>query len=141
MPYDRDKAVAAVTEFYTFLTTHLHFDPSERKTPPPTRWPEITPARFSFLGKTDTVIDLLKHLPYLPEGKEEEHIYDATKCAVYVGESADKSVEGGARDDFDVDEIWLEGCPYSPIRDTNEHITVLGLPKVVCFCDHAERFH
>jgi hypothetical protein len=35
MPYNRDEVVASVTEFYTFLTTHLHFYPSELKTPPP----------------------------------------------------------------------------------------------------------
>lgn len=62
MPYNRDEVVAAITEYYTFLT-HLHFDPSELKTPPSTGWPQITSSRFAFLGKSDKVIDLLKHLP------------------------------------------------------------------------------
>jgi hypothetical protein len=35
MPYNRDEVIASVTEFYTFLTTHVYFDPSELKTPPP----------------------------------------------------------------------------------------------------------
>jgi hypothetical protein len=35
MPYDRDEVVASVTDFYIFLTTYLHFQPSELKTLPP----------------------------------------------------------------------------------------------------------
>ena len=64
MPYNRDEAVASVTNFYSFLTTHPHFRPSELKTPPPTGWPQITASRFAFLGKSDKIIDLFRHLPY-----------------------------------------------------------------------------
>jgi hypothetical protein len=61
MPYDRDEVIASVTDFYNFLITHLHFEPSDLKTPSPTGWPKITQTRLAFLGKSDKVIDLLQH--------------------------------------------------------------------------------
>jgi hypothetical protein len=127
MPYDRDEVVASVTEFYTFLTTHLHFHPSELKTPPPTGWPKITPHNSDDKRKSNTAIDLLRHLPYLPGGNgQEKWIYDHTICADYT----DKTVEQGI--ELDVAAV-VENCPWEKLQDSSrtEHIVSLGMPEVV----------
>jgi hypothetical protein len=132
MPYKRDEVVASVTEFYTFLTTHLHFYPSELKTPPPTGWPKITSHNSDDKRKSDTVIDLLRHLPYLPSGNEQEKwIYDHTICADYTNERVEQGIE------LDVPEV-VENCPWDKLQDSSrtEHIVSLGTPEVVshhCF--------
>lgn len=130
MPYNRDEVIASVTEFYEFLTTHLHFYPSEVKTPPPSGWPQITPKRFTFLQKSDTVINLLRHLPYLPGGNEaDKWIYDHTSCLDYT----EVTTEGGAR--FACPE-YEEACPWEKQKDSSrqKHIVMLGMPITDAGC-------
>jgi hypothetical protein len=64
MPYYRDEVVAAVTDYYHFLTS-LHVDPVDIKTPPSSGWPGVTSQTCNKLSKTDAVILLLKHIPYI----------------------------------------------------------------------------
>jgi hypothetical protein len=127
MPYNRDEVIASVTEFYDFLTTHLHFYPSELKTPPPTGWPQITPPRVDRQRKSDTAVDLFHHLPYLPGGNaQEKWIYIQTICADYT----DKTVEQGV--EMDLTE-YIGDCPWEKLKDPSrvEHIVALGVPEVV----------
>jgi hypothetical protein len=88
MPYDRDEVVAEVLSFYEFLTT-LHLPEDCIKRPPGGEWPQITSERFAALGKTDIVIDLLRHLPYIArDGKkytEDYKIWEHTICVDYTG--------------------------------------------------------
>jgi hypothetical protein len=113
MPYNRDEVVASVTEFYTFLTTHLHFYPSELKTPPPTGWAKITPHNSDEKRKSDTVIDLLRLLPYLPSGNgQEKWIYDTTICADYTNETVKQDIE------LDIPEV-VENCPWEKLQDSS----------------------
>lgn len=127
MPYNRDEVIASVTEFYVFLTTHLHFYPSELKTPPPAGWPQITSSRFAVQRKSETVIDLLRHLPYLPGGNDADRfIHDLTVCADYTIESV------GLDNELSIPEI-AEHCPWDKLKDLSrrEHIVTLGFPKTV----------
>lgn len=63
MPYNRDEVLAAVADYYDFLT-RLHITPQEIRRPPPSGWPQVTQESLSRLGKTaPKVTDLLKHLP------------------------------------------------------------------------------
>lgn len=127
MPYNHDEVIASVTEFYDFLATHLHFSPADFKNPPPTGWPQITPPRIERQRKSDTSIDLLRHLPYLPGGTgEHKWIYLQTVCADYT----DKKVEQGV--ELDLEEI-IENCPWEKLKDPSrmEHIVSLGMPEVV----------
>jgi hypothetical protein len=64
MPYHQEEVVAALTDYYHFLTS-LHIDPADIKTPPPSGWPTITSETCNKLSQTDAVISLLKHLPYI----------------------------------------------------------------------------
>jgi len=136
MSYDRDEVVASVTDFYNFLVTHLHFEPSDLKTPPPTGWPKITQIRLAFLGKSDKAIDLLQHLPYLPHyGLFQKEIYTHTVCVDYNRESVDQHLEDP--------ELWVTGnfepdqefdkdvCPFESFKERHEDVVVLGMPEKV----------
>jgi hypothetical protein len=132
MPYDRDEVIASVTDCYNFLITHLHFQPSELKTPPPTGWPQIDQTRLAFLGKKDAAIDLVQHLPYLPHGKEEKHIYDHTVCVDYTHESVDRKQETPElviTAYFEPEHEWVDLCPYDKFKERHEDVVVLGRPE------------
>jgi hypothetical protein len=133
MPYDRDEVIASVTDFYNFLVTHLHFKPSDLKTPPPTGWPRINQTRFAFLGKSDRVIDLLQHLPYLPPyGLFQKEIYTHTVCVDYNQESVDRHLENPELcviSDFEPDDD--DDCPFENFKERREDVVVLGMPEKV----------
>jgi hypothetical protein len=61
--YSRDETIAAVHDYYEFLT-NLYLDKDKIIFPPPDGWPEITTRSFT-LSKSKEVITLLKHLPYI----------------------------------------------------------------------------
>lgn len=60
--YDREATINATRSFYEFLVSMVV--PSECPLIPPS---EIDKDRFHRLGKSDEVVQLLKHLPYLSE--------------------------------------------------------------------------
>ncbi|KID80925.1 hypothetical protein MGU_11664 [Metarhizium guizhouense ARSEF 977] len=62
--YSRDATVAAVRDYYTFLT-QMYLDKNLIKEPPKGGWPSITPQSMRGLGKRKKVISLLRHLPYI----------------------------------------------------------------------------
>lgn len=60
--YSRDATVAAVRDYYAFLTD-MYLDEAEVLEPPTTGWPSID--NLQCMGKTPEVLDLLRHLPYI----------------------------------------------------------------------------
>jgi hypothetical protein len=62
--YSHEAAVAAISDYFDFLAK-MYLDESAILRPPEGGWPEITPDRLQGLGKTDEVIMLLRHIPYL----------------------------------------------------------------------------
>lgn len=58
--YSRAEAVDAVLKFYHEILRHPYLDDSALIVPPTNGWDNIT-----IKGKNETVIDLLRHLPYL----------------------------------------------------------------------------
>ncbi|KAL1648705.1 hypothetical protein SLS58_001879 [Diplodia intermedia] len=62
----RDEVVAELTSYYGFLAG-LHIPESAILYPPPGGWPTITKESFASCGKTNAVIDLLRHIPYIEE--------------------------------------------------------------------------
>ncbi len=62
--HSREAAVAAASEYFGFLAK-MYLDESNILRPPEGGWPEITVDRLKGLGKTDEVVMLLRHLPYL----------------------------------------------------------------------------
>ena len=90
--YDRDDVVREITAFYTFLTKM--YLPSELlRIPPPEGWSYITPERYAWLKKTPTVIDLMRHLPYISREDNDGHkIYIETAVVDYEGEQVRKQM-------------------------------------------------
>ncbi|KHO00989.1 uncharacterized protein MAM_01767 [Metarhizium album ARSEF 1941] len=62
--YSQEATVEAVRDYYTFLT-RMYLDDHLVKEPPEGGWPGITAESMRGLGKTDQVISLLRHLPYI----------------------------------------------------------------------------
>ncbi|OAQ69777.1 hypothetical protein VFPPC_02361 [Pochonia chlamydosporia 170] len=62
--YSHDATVSAVRDYYTFLTK-MYLDDHLIKEPPEGGWISITAESMRGLGKTDQVISLLRHLPYI----------------------------------------------------------------------------
>jgi hypothetical protein len=65
--YSRKETILAVTDYYNFLTT-LYLKDSQVHYPPAGGWPSIInadPDALAALGKTDEVLALLAHLPYI----------------------------------------------------------------------------
>ncbi|KAK6069976.1 hypothetical protein SCUP234_10391 [Seiridium cupressi] len=58
--YSRDETVKAVLEFYQEIVRHPYLNDSALVVPPPKGWDGINVA-----GKNETVLDLLRHLPYI----------------------------------------------------------------------------
>lgn len=74
--YSRRRTIAAVTDYYNFLTK-LYLKDSQVMHPPATGWPSIVNASLNTrlsLGKSEEVFKLLAHLPYIrsPGNRDDE---------------------------------------------------------------------
>ncbi|CAL5869916.1 uncharacterized protein PFLUO_LOCUS4149, partial [Penicillium psychrofluorescens] len=95
MTYDRDEVVAAVTSFYKFLI-NTHIPSSALKLPPQDGWPKLTDEWLSFMEKSATVRDLIRHLPYLQPGEDGAHqIYPYSNPIDFMGEDLEDIPEHG----------------------------------------------
>ncbi|KAH0336378.1 hypothetical protein KCU81_g8593, partial [Aureobasidium melanogenum] len=63
--YSQHGTVEAILAFYQQLIKHPYLDESALKIPPASGWDTVDAETLQALGKTDAVIDLLRHLPYL----------------------------------------------------------------------------
>lgn len=68
--YSCNATVAAVRSFYEFLTILPSLSQSAILEPPLSGWPDINANSHELLRKNETVIDLLRHLPYIDEYAE-----------------------------------------------------------------------
>jgi hypothetical protein len=68
-PYSREACVAAVRGYYHFITK-LYLKKSHIIEPPDGGWPDITQDVFGPLEKTDAIVDLLRHLPYIRDDSD-----------------------------------------------------------------------
>ncbi|KAK2047996.1 hypothetical protein LZ31DRAFT_563430 [Colletotrichum somersetense] len=65
--YSREECIVTIRDYYSFLTK-MYLREEDVLHPPEGGWPSITPEDMADLGKTDDVISLLRHLPYLRRG-------------------------------------------------------------------------
>jgi hypothetical protein len=79
--YSRDEVVSALTSYYEFLVK-LHLPPNVLKYPPPEGWPIFE--GYLDPPKDETVLDLLRHIPYIAGGGPEYLIYEHTICVDYT---------------------------------------------------------
>ncbi|CAD0095162.1 unnamed protein product [Aureobasidium mustum] len=63
--YSRNKTVAAITDFYKFCIRLPYLDPNALVLAPEDGgWPDISVTELRNRGRSDEVIELLRHLPY-----------------------------------------------------------------------------
>jgi hypothetical protein len=62
--YSREATIAAFRDFYQFLTK-MYLSENMVEEPPAGGWPTVTNENVHFLGKTDEVAELMRHLPYI----------------------------------------------------------------------------
>jgi hypothetical protein len=63
--YSQERTVKAITSYYKFLEkTYPHIQTDTVRYPPTGGWPTITKKTLAPLYKTDTVVSLLRHIPY-----------------------------------------------------------------------------
>ncbi|GAB7348911.1 hypothetical protein MBLNU459_g7601t1 [Dothideomycetes sp. NU459] len=63
--YSPEVTVAAITNFYRTFIKLPYVEPGALRFPPDGGWTEVDADELKRRGKTDAVIDLLRHLPYL----------------------------------------------------------------------------
>ena len=88
--YSHGKIVRAITSFYTFWTRmHPLFDQQDFMLLPLGGWPHITSGSLAPLNKNETVIKLLKHIPYFDyPGGDDYAIRYKTGVVQYNSEDA-----------------------------------------------------
>lgn len=64
LSYSRADTIAAFEDYYKFLKL-MYLDEDIVTFPPEGGWPEITTESMQNLGKTDEVVALLRHIPYI----------------------------------------------------------------------------
>ena len=82
----RRRGIAAqLLEYYRFLTS-LYLPAEALKIPHQDGWDFINAERFAFLGKSDAVIDLYKHIPYISDEEGGPYQIDIhCQCFDHVG--------------------------------------------------------
>lgn len=73
----RDNLVAPFYEYYHFLG-RLHIPEGDIKHPPAGGWPNITAENCSEFGKSEFVVEVLRHLPYIADHGEFERNWSNT---------------------------------------------------------------
>ncbi|OAA42197.1 hypothetical protein NOR_05046 [Metarhizium rileyi] len=101
--YSRDTTVAAVRDFYQFLT-QMFLDTKLIKEPPEGGWPSITPESMRGLGKTNEVISLLRHLPYIDSPSYDEGPHVLPNC-MFADWKARVEEENGFQEGSDASEL------------------------------------
>jgi hypothetical protein len=61
--FSREETIAAIKDFYDFVTK-MYVDEGAFESPPEGGWPGITRESMKNFGKTDEIVELLRHLPY-----------------------------------------------------------------------------
>ncbi|KAK3333067.1 hypothetical protein B0T19DRAFT_439866 [Cercophora scortea] len=74
--YNQEEVIATLTSFYKFLLTLPWPTPPTLLFPPSDGWAHITPENFAWLNKNDTVLSLLRHLPYIRQENYNEVVVD-----------------------------------------------------------------
>ena len=105
--------------------------PSEfLRIPPPEGWSYITPERYAWLKKTPTVIDLMRHLPYISREENDGHqIYPMTAAVDYEGEQVRRNMrfaEEFGKKSPDLDSIEPDPTTYEKDTSIPEYMLVLA---------------
>ncbi|KAK6218947.1 hypothetical protein QIS74_06156 [Colletotrichum tabaci] len=124
--YSQGATVAAVTDFYAFLTK-MYLPESAVVHPPPGGWPTLA-SDLGNLGKSDEVLSLLSHLPYV----RQDDLYDTEIPEVTPGgrwidwrQSGIWVREGGS----DIDELRTISEGPAIMENVPEHVIGLTMSE------------
>jgi hypothetical protein len=91
MAYDRDVVIRCLKRHYELLVKAAYFDAAEIQYPPDEGWSDEQLAVDIMLtfGRSDEVIDLLRHLPYIKQldGDCKDEVYFETQHLSYLRET------------------------------------------------------
>ncbi|KAJ4987061.1 hypothetical protein SVAN01_07477 [Stagonosporopsis vannaccii] len=77
--YSRDDCISAIRDYYSFLTK-MYLNEDEVLEPPEGGWPNITAHNLKGFDKTDEVINLLRHLPYIENVSDNTTAHGSARC-------------------------------------------------------------
>lgn len=85
MAYDRDLLVNCVKRYYDLLVRAAYLPPSALETPPPSGWTdeELAVDHLRAIGRNETVIDLLRHMPFI-KPKPRYEVWEVTVAINYL---------------------------------------------------------
>lgn len=90
MEFDRDIVVKCIQRHYNLLVSAAYLEPNLIQTPPPEGWSEeeIMADVLRALGRSEAVIDLLRHLPYTRTARSFDRleVYEETEPINYLRE-------------------------------------------------------
>ncbi|KAI4698221.1 hypothetical protein J4E81_003603 [Alternaria sp. BMP 2799] len=88
MPYNRDVVVSCIERHYDLLVRMAYLDPDTILRPPPEGWTDeqLAVDTLQEWKRSDRVIDLLRHLPYLSKnmGDSKYEVYIVTEACNYL---------------------------------------------------------
>ncbi|KAH8693506.1 hypothetical protein GQ44DRAFT_719517 [Phaeosphaeriaceae sp. PMI808] len=88
MVYNRDVVVNCIKRHYELLVKVAYFDPAEVRYPPDEGWSDeqLTVDVLRAFGRSEEVIDLLRHLPYIKQldGDDKDEVYFETRHLSYL---------------------------------------------------------
>ncbi|KAI4917814.1 hypothetical protein J4E85_009906 [Alternaria conjuncta] len=88
MPYNRDVVVSCIEKHYDLLVRMAYLDPDTILRPPPEGWTDeqLAVDTLQEWKRSDRVIDLLRHLPYLSKnmGDSKYEVYIVTEACNYL---------------------------------------------------------
>jgi hypothetical protein len=86
MAYNRDIVVNCIKRHYDLLVRAAYLDPANIQYPPADGWSDeqLVVDVLRVLGRSDKVIDLLRHLPYIKDSAENFYIYHETHPMSYL---------------------------------------------------------
>lgn len=139
--YSREATISCIRDYYQFLT-QMYLPESAILEPPALGWSNITKESWQAFGKTDEVIELLRHLPYIHEPSDNgQHMQSAAHChfsdyrspgwATYLGQNKGQDIK-----------TMTEGRYSDEVPDHVIGLTVGGRDNVVFLLDtHAGIVH
>ncbi|KAL7913747.1 hypothetical protein GGI35DRAFT_475595 [Trichoderma velutinum] len=130
--YTSEECISAVRGYYKFLTK-MYLNESDVIEPPAEGWPDITTSTMQGLGKTNEVVSLLRHLPYIREPRSDNDKIQSAGYSYFanwqdIGCLLSRDPSQGTSEIFLLDTelgivLWYE-CPgeikYNPSRETVE---------------------
>ncbi|KAF2172135.1 hypothetical protein M409DRAFT_49877 [Zasmidium cellare ATCC 36951] len=125
----RNKIAAQLLAYYEDLVA-LYLPEEALKRPPEEGWPYVNAERFAFLDKTDTVIDLYRHLPYISQDDEAEYkMFERAIAVDYTGKHFKRKHVWTQDGEMEPPQYYeqMDGEPTWPKRlDDPRHIAVLA---------------